>query len=76
MLIILFRVDSDYSCSFKTSSIRAELGSIRVHQRDPCATYSSNRAHRIIRVLPLSAFKSNHSPLFCRRAGGEAFSSF
>ena len=31
---------------------------------------------RIIRVLPLSAFESNYSPLFWRGVGGEAFSLF
>ena len=38
--------------------------------------FNSTFKQYTIRVLPLSVFKSNHSPLFWRGAGGEALSLF
>ena len=38
--------------------------------------FNSTFKQYTIRVLPLSAFKSNHSPLFWRGVGGEALSLF
>ena len=38
--------------------------------------FNSTFKQYTIRVLPLSAFKSNPSPLFWRGAGGEALSLF
>ena len=46
---------------------------LNLQQQSPPDSFVSIR---VLRVLPLSAFKSNHSPLFWRGAGGEALSLF
>ena len=67
------------SCSYKPQAIYPPVVSVVPIVLVVLKT-SSSRAHRAIRVirpirvLPLSTFKSNHSPLFWRGAGGEAFS--
>ena len=46
---------------------------LNLQQQSPPDSFVSIR---VLRVLPLSAFESNYSPLFWRGVGGEAFFKF
>ena len=73
LLFYLFTLSPFHSFTFLFRVIRTIRVLLNLQQQSPPDSFVSIR---VLRVLPLSAFESNYSPLFWRGVGGEAFFKF